>query len=121
MPTAAAKAKAPRRLSRRRRMAARADYTRLFDEPHVFRGSTLLVFSKASEREHSRVGITIKGRLTSVWRTRLKRMVREAFRLLTDPALARDYNFVIRIAGPVDWKFHDKLQRDIKLWAKTLL
>ena len=101
-------------------MAARADFTRLFDEPHVFRGATLLVFSKASDRPRSRVGITIKGRLTSVWRTRLKRLVREAFRLQAESGLARDYNFVIRIAGPVDWKFHEKLERDMKLWGKSL-
>lgn len=101
-------------------MVDRVDFTRLFDEPHVFRGSVILVFSKASERKVSRVGVTIKGRLSSIWRTRLKRAVREVFRLHADPALGRDYNFVIRIGAAVNLKFYERLQRDLKLWSESL-
>ena len=101
-------------------MAIRS-FTRLFDAPHVFRGAVLLVFSKGSQRTVSRVGITIKGRLPSLWRSRIKRAVREAFRTDTNLSGARDDNFVVRISSAVDWKFFEKLERDRKLWSKSLL
>lgn len=100
------------------RLTERPQFTRLFERPSTYRAPTFQAFWKANGKKTARLGITIKGRLSSVWRTRLKRVVREWFRLVREESEAVDLNVVIRVSKELDMAFLDALKRDLRHWKK---
>lgn len=97
-------------------MTERPQFVRLFDNPSVFRARTFQAFWKSNDRAGARLGITIKGRLSSVWRTRLKRVVREWFRVSKQGIGANDLNIVIKVPQKLDLDFLDLLKKQLKGW-----
>lgn len=113
-----------RGFSRKRRLTEKSEFVRLFDEPLRYRAPSFQAFWKENGKVYSRLGITIKGRLTSPWRFRLKRVIREWFRnavlFRSSPeSLGRDLNIVIKVTGPLTWKYIDELRNDLNHWSKS--
>lgn len=91
-------------LGKSRKLLLREDYAALRDAPHVLRGKLCIVFFKRTNRASSRLGMTIKGRTTSVDRSLIKRIVREWFRqsfpqsfLLTAEGISMDLNVFLNL------------------------
>ena len=86
-------------------MNNKSDFAGLRQDPIYFRGFALEVFYKPSVRSVSRLGITIKGRLSSVQRNKLKRTLREFFRCNFNQTPNIDCNFVFKIAKGLQFDF----------------
>ncbi len=71
------------------------EYRRFFQESEVLKLSLCTVFRVRNELNHFRVGISLKARGRSVDRNRVKRRIREEFRLLRDSLGSYDYNVLI--------------------------
>jgi len=102
--------------SRSCRLTERPQFVRLFENPDTYKTQTFQAFWKSNERATPRLGITIKGRLSSIWRTRLKRVVREWFRVSKAALGKNDVNIVLRVPGRLDDAFVQALSRSLRRW-----
>lgn len=112
--------------SRNQRLTKRAQFLRLFDSPNVYRASTFYAFWKENNERSSRLGITIKGRLSTVWRMKIKRLIREWFRKskFHSEKPFVDLNIVIKVPQKAEKKgekkldhmFLDRLRRQLQGW-----
>ena len=102
--------------SRSRRLTRRVEFIRLFDKPKTYRAETFEIYYKQNEKKEARLGITLKGRTSSVWRIRLKRVIREWFRESQLKIGFYDLNVVIRLPTNMDWIFIDKTRKQLKQW-----
>ena len=102
-------------------MSESEDFKRLFDHPCFYRGTYFSAFWLPNQGIASRLGMTLKGRTTSLWRVRMKRVIREWFRQsqarseVCDGAYS-DVNIVIKIPAKPDWVFIDALSKDLVHW-----
>lgn len=64
-------------------------------------------------KPHFRLGITIKAKCNSVERNRIKRIVREAFRLQREVLGAYDYNVVISTTKKLDYSYARRLRKTL--------
>ena len=71
------------------------------------------VFRIPNEIGHFRVGITIKAKANSVERNRVKRAIREAFRVIRERLGSYDYNIVISGSRKLDFEFARRLRRSL--------
>jgi ribonuclease P protein component len=85
-------------LNRKFRMLKHSDFGVLRQSPQILRLGGLVFFYKPNEYSYHRLGITIKGRCTSVERSRLKRSIREWFRCLEYSQSTYDINLFIDLA-----------------------
>lgn len=97
-------------------MTERPQFVRLFDSPCVYRAKSFQAFWKKNERRGARLGITIKGRLSSVWRMRIKRIIREWFRTRKEQIGQVDLNIVVRVPQELDMRFVDLLKEQLREW-----
>ncbi len=97
-------------------MTERPQFVRLFQNPKSYKAPTFQVFWKSNETGKARLGITIKGRLSSVWRMRLKRVVREWFRQSKETLGDSDFNIVLRIPPKLTMDYPDALKRHLREW-----
>ena len=102
--------------SRSARLTDRRQFLRLFQNPSSYKATTYQAFWKANDRPSARLGITIKGRLPSVWRMRLKRVVREWFRTTKEKIGPNDMNIVIRVPTELGMDYIDLLKRQLRSW-----
>lgn len=102
------------------RMTERAEFVRLFDQPHVFKTKLFQAFYKENGKKTSRIGITLKGKTTSVWRNKIKRTIREWFRIsrfARDEKLAPvDMNLVIHIPKEMNDEYILKFKDSLGAW-----
>ncbi|MEW6057585.1 MAG: ribonuclease P protein component [Bdellovibrionota bacterium] len=99
------------------RMTERPQFVRLFDDPKVYRAQAFHAFWKPNGQEHPRLGITLKGKISSVWRAKLKRAIREWFRKNKDTLGKNDINIVVRSPQKLDIEFLDRLKRQLSSWS----
>lgn len=89
-------------------------FRRFFGVSEGVRLSHCLVFRLANELGHFRVGVSIQARVRSVDRNRIKRQIRESFRLNGAHLGSFDYHVVIPrdLSGPIkeDHTFPKKLR-----------
>ena len=107
------------RLPRNRRMTERHQFVRLFDQPIVYKSRVFQAFWKVCDEKKSRLGITIKGKLSSVWRARVKRTIREWFRK-TDKFNGEsiDLNIVFNISNKtMTYSLLDQLKSSLDTWG----
>ena len=67
------------------------------------------MFRVPNECGHFRVGITLKTKLNSVGRNRVKRTIRESFRHLKNALGSFDYNVVVSVTRELDPHFARRL------------
>jgi ribonuclease P protein component len=77
------------------RVRTRREYLEFFKGSDVARLGSCLVFRISNDKDQARVGITVKAKTNSVHRNKIKRQVRESFRLASPHARTSDYNVVI--------------------------
>jgi len=77
------------------RIRTRWEYLRFFQGSEVKRLGLCTLFRLPSRTGEARVGITIKAKCNSVYRNKLKRQIREAFRAHRKKMRALDCNVVI--------------------------
>ncbi|MBN2232785.1 MAG: ribonuclease P protein component [Deltaproteobacteria bacterium] len=71
-----------RGFTRRERLLKRGDYVRLFTRGRKYHTASFMLFHAGNTLSHARLGITVSGKVAAaVRRNRIKRLVREFFRL----------------------------------------
>jgi ribonuclease P protein component len=81
-----------------------SDFKKFFHEPKVFRLGWVTVFRVPNTEGWFRLGLTFKTRASGVSRSRVKRLIREAFRMEAPRLGSYDYNVVIhRIPDAGTW------------------
>jgi ribonuclease P protein component len=82
-------------LPRSHRLGGRLNFAAVFDAKIRETRGPLMMYAKPNELGHPRLGISISRRVgTAVKRNRIKRLLREAFRLMQHDLPAR-YDFVV--------------------------
>jgi len=85
-----------KRFSKNSRLLKRADFLKFFSkETKKFRGRAITIYQIKNSDEQSRMGITIKTKMTSVARNKLKRLIREWFRNNQVKFQGKELNIVI--------------------------
>jgi ribonuclease P protein component len=77
------------------RVLNRAEYLKFFEGSDIKRLGVCTLFRVANTKGVPRLGMTIKARVNSVYRNKLKRQIREAFRHGRSGLKAHDYNVVV--------------------------
>jgi ribonuclease P protein component len=80
----------------------------------VYRLRECTVFRVPNEVGHFRLGITLKARGSSVERNRVKRQIRESFRIQADVLGSFDYNVVIAAQKKIAYPYPERLGQCIK-------
>jgi ribonuclease P protein component len=79
------------------RIRSREEFSAVFDDGTKVTKGPLLVFGRANQLKHPRLGLSISRRVgNAVKRNRIKRLIRESFRLMQHD-LPAGYDFVIVI------------------------
>ncbi len=86
------------------------EYLKFFQNSEVLRLSECVVFRIPNGFGHFRLGITVKAKVNSVQRNKLKRTLREAFRQSKDCLGSFDYNVVIPSSKKVGHRYYARLQ-----------
>jgi ribonuclease P protein component len=95
------------------RLLRRGEYRRVYDEGQRRSASLCTVFFRPNGLPHSRLGITVPTRVgNAVLRNRLKRRVREVFRLHR-ASLAGGWDFLVNPREPVANVPFATLQREL--------
>lgn len=103
-------------LPRCQKMAKREEFVRLFDKPRVYRSDLFQAYSKENSLKYARLGVTIKGRLKSVHRMKIKRIVREWFRHVKERIGNQDLNIVIKVPTVIGHEFFIRLSDKLQKW-----
>lgn len=77
------------------RIRRRGEFLRFFKNGTAHRFGVCTVFRLSNTLGRPRLGVTVKAKVNSVQRNRLKRVIREVFRLRKDRIAAFDYNVVV--------------------------
>ena len=86
------------------RVLKREDYLRFFHQADVKKLRDCIIFRIPNSLTHARLGITVKSKTTSVLRNKIKRQIREHFRMNQDQFKPADYNIVIPSYVKVNFK-----------------
>lgn len=77
------------------RVRKRREYLQFFHQSDVKRMESCVIFRIPNSFGHARLGVTVKARTNSVLRNKIKRQIREHFRLYQDSFKPADYNIVV--------------------------
>lgn len=77
------------------RVRKRPEYLRFFHQSDVKRLDNCVIFRIPNSLTYARLGVTVKSKTTSVLRNRIKRQIREHFRLHQSSFKPSDYNIVV--------------------------
>jgi ribonuclease P protein component len=102
------------------RVRTRAEYLRFFEGSEVIRLGACTLFRVPSKTNEARVGMTIKARVNSVYRNKIKRQIRETFREARGALAPFDYNVVIPGSVKVDYRAVKTIRKQLlKGWANV--
>ena len=80
------------------RLRTRADFARVYEGRVVRRAGPLKVYGRPNDCGHGRLGLSVSARVgNAVTRNRVKRMLRESFRLLQHD-LPRGYDWIVVVS-----------------------
>lgn len=77
------------------RVRKRREYLQFFHQSDVKRLENCVIFRIPNNFAHARLGVTVKARTNSVLRNKIKRQIREHFRLNQNSFKPADYNIVV--------------------------
>ncbi len=77
------------------RVRKRREYLQFFHQSDVKRLQNCVIFRIPNTVGHPRLGVTVKARTNSVLRNKIKRQIREHFRLHQEAFKPFDYNIVV--------------------------
>ncbi len=81
-----------------------------------------VVFRVHNSLEKARLGITVKGKSNSVLRNKVKRQIREVFRLNQNKLGHFDYNVVVSGTVRVDYQTAEQVKRALeKIWSHEVI
>jgi len=106
---------------RSHRLAAKAEFSRVFDEPFKVSQRHLTVLYKSNQKKHARIGIIVGKRVanSAVARNRIRRVVRDSFRLNQERLIGWDIVVIARQQCDVLSK--EKIRKGIDdLWERLL-
>lgn len=96
------------------RIRSKKDYLGFFKKPKVFKCPEFYLYQVKSRSDKARLGITIKPKASSINRNKIKRMIREHFRLNMKAQGTFDYNFVILKDIKVNAQYISALSKRLK-------
>ena len=110
------------RFPKEARVRKRKDYLKFFNRSETKRLGPCLIFKIPNVETQPRLGITVKARVNSVERNRIKRQIRESFRLHRHRLLAFDYNVVV----PGQVQVNDQTAKQIRknldsIWSHEIV
>jgi ribonuclease P protein component len=104
------------------RVRSRAEYLRFFEGSTVKRLRQCTIFRVSGTAGIARVGITIKAKVNSVYRNKLKRQIREAFRHERGGLGSWDYNVVIPGSVKVDHGVPRRIREELRrAWKNDVI
>ncbi|MBS1959309.1 MAG: ribonuclease P protein component [Bdellovibrionales bacterium] len=104
------------------RVRRRYEYLRFFNQSEVKRFDSCVVFRIPNTEERARLGVTVKSKSGSVIRNKVKRIVREAFRLHRDRLKSFDYNVVVSGNQPISYITAKKVRKNLEsIWSHEVL
>ena len=77
------------------RVLKRREYLQFFHQSDVKKMHSCVIFRIPNNFSHARLGITVKAKTKSVFRNKIKRQIREHFRLHQNEFKPADYNIVV--------------------------
>lgn len=118
------------RFRKSERLLRRADFVRLQTTGRRFKSKRLAIAwlprspdaapSDGAPADRTRIGITVSRKVgDSPTRSRVKRVLREVFRLNKD-RWPRGVDFVVIARPPARWSSHERLRNDMLRWADEL-
>ena len=103
------------------RVLLRREYLDFFKGSSVSRLGSCLVFRIPNQLDQARLGITVKSKTNSVGRNRIKRQVRECFRLNRAKLSSFDYNVVIPSQVKINFKTSSLVRTQLEtIWANEV-
>ena len=73
-----------------------------------------MIFRVKNDKEHFRLGITLKARGTSIERNRVKRQIRECIRIQAEQLGSYDYNVVVPGSKKLTRVYSERLARCLR-------
>ena len=106
---------------RSHRLVTKADFKRVFDEPLKVSKSCLMILFRTNQLKHARIGIIVGKRVanSAVDRNRIRRIVRDSFRLNQEELAG--FDIVVIARQQCDTLSKEKIRKGIDdLWEKLL-
>lgn len=100
-------------------MMERHQFVRLFDNPKSVKKKFFQAYWKTNDIKNNRIGITLKGKTTSVCRNKIKRLIREWFRSQYRLQIKNEFidlNIVIPLPKEMTFKYLEALSKELYGW-----
>jgi ribonuclease P protein component len=102
------------KFSRKLRLTKRDQFINLFTNAKFKKSENFIVYYKKNDLNFSRLGITLKGKTSSIIRNKLKRIIREWFRKNQSSfSDGYDVNVVLKINKLLDLNFIEKVKQEL--------
>lgn len=101
------------------RVLKREDYLKFFHQADVKKLRECIIFRIPNSLPNARLGITVKSRTTSVLRNKIKRQIREHFRLHQNQFKPADYNIVIPSYVKVNFRTGKSVRESLQRLIQT--
>ena len=96
------------------RVRKRYEFLRFFHQSDVKKLDTCIIFRIPNSFSIPRLGITVKAKANSVYRNKIKRQIREHFRLNRKKFKPADYNIVVPSHVKITYKTGQRVRKNLE-------